>query len=159
MPGMQGMEYFCGGNGFFQKIVPQGVLKLLQKKTEPVVLKDISLSADERQSCGIGELGQGAGRRNRPRLPCFGRWRSWNWQVYIVVAGVQKSYLHRGLSVLYISGEESLQTDQAPGRSGCGTFNDKLKLLCETNLENIREIIERTKPDVASRGFYSDDVS
>ena len=28
-------------------------------------------------------------------------------------------------------------------------FNDKLKLLCETNLENIREIIERTKPDVA----------
>ena len=30
-----------------------------------------------------------------------------------------------------------------------GSFNDKLKLLCETNLENIREIIERTKPDVA----------
>lgn len=55
MPGMQGMEYFCGGNGFFQKS-SSGSIKTTQKKTEPVVLKDISLSSDERQSCGIGEL-------------------------------------------------------------------------------------------------------
>ena len=33
-----------------------GSIKTTQKKTEPVVLKDISLSSDERQSCGIGEL-------------------------------------------------------------------------------------------------------
>ena len=31
-------------------------IKTTQKKTEPVVLKDISLSSDERQSCGISEL-------------------------------------------------------------------------------------------------------
>ena len=30
--------------------------KISQKKTEPVILRDISLSADERPSCGIGEL-------------------------------------------------------------------------------------------------------
>ena len=33
-----------------------GSIKTTQKKTEPVVLKDISLSSDERQSCEIGEL-------------------------------------------------------------------------------------------------------
>mgnify|MGYP000379310546 CR=1 FL=1 len=54
----------------------------------------------------------------------------------------------QGVSVLYISGEESLRQIKLRA-DRLGTFNDKLKLLCETNLENIREIIERTKPDVA----------
>lgn len=54
----------------------------------------------------------------------------------------------QGISVLYISGEESLRQIKLRA-DRLGTFNDKLKLLCETNLENIREIIERTKPDVA----------
>lgn len=54
----------------------------------------------------------------------------------------------QGISVLYISGEESLKQIKLRA-DRLGTFNDKLKLLCETNLENIREIIERTKPDVA----------
>lgn len=49
---------------------------------------------------------------------------------------------------MYISGEESLRQIKLRA-DRLGTFNDKLKLLCETNLENIREIIERTKPDVA----------
>lgn len=54
----------------------------------------------------------------------------------------------QGVSVLYISGEESLRQIKLRA-DRLGSFNDKLKLLCETNLENIREIIERTKPDVA----------
>ena len=49
--------------------------------------------------------------------------------------------------VLYISGEESLRQIKLRA-DRLGNFNDKLKLLCETNLENIREIIERMKPDV-----------
>ena len=52
------------------------------------------------------------------------------------------------MSVLYISGEESLRQIKLRA-DRLGSFNDKLKLLCETNLEDIREIIERTKPDVA----------
>ena len=53
----------------------------------------------------------------------------------------------QGVSVLYISGEESLRQIKLRA-DRLGNFNDKLKLLCETNLENIREIIERMKPDV-----------
>ena len=41
---------------FLPKKSSSGSIKTTQKKTEPVVLKDISLSSDERQSCGIGEL-------------------------------------------------------------------------------------------------------
>ena len=41
---------------FLPKNLPQGVLKLHKRKRSLVVLKDISLSSDERQSCGIGEL-------------------------------------------------------------------------------------------------------
>lgn len=47
--------------------------------------------------------------------------------------------------VLYISGEESLQQIKMRAER-IGTFNDSLKLLCETNLDTIREIIEREKP-------------
>ena len=44
--------------------------------------------------------------------------------------------------MLYISGEESLRQIKLRANR-IGTFNDKLELLCETNLEVIREIIER----------------
>ncbi|MFR7900542.1 MAG: hypothetical protein ACLU6Y_12430 [Ruminococcus sp.] len=30
-----------------------------------------------------------------------------------------------------------------------GTFNENLQLLCETNLDTVREVMERKKPDVA----------
>ncbi len=66
-----------------------GSIKTTQKKTEPVVLKDMSLSSDERRAAESVNL-TGCWEAECPRLPCFGRWRSWYWQVYIVVAGVQK---------------------------------------------------------------------
>ena len=53
-----------------------------------------------------------------------------------------------GTSVLYISGEESLRQIRMRA-DRIGTFTDDLKLLCETNLQDVREIIERTKPQVA----------
>ena len=56
-------------------------------------------------------------------------------------------YLHRGFLFCIFLVRSLRQIKLRADR--LGTFNDKLKLLCETNLENIREIIERTKPDVA----------
>ena len=47
--------------------------------------------------------------------------------------------------VLYISGEESLHQIKMRAER-IGTFNDHLKLLCETNLDTVRETIEREKP-------------
>lgn len=49
------------------------------------------------------------------------------------------------IDVLYISGEESL-TQIKLRAERIGEFNDHLKLLCETNLQVIEEVIKRTKP-------------
>ena len=128
-----------------KKTASSGV-KVLQKKTEPVILKDISLSADERQSCGIGELDRVLGGGIVPGSlvlvggdPGIGK--------STLLLQVCRNLSSQGVSVLYISGEESLRQIKLRA-DRLGNFNDKLKLLCETNLENIREIIERTKPDV-----------
>ncbi|GGG06832.1 DNA repair protein RadA [Paenibacillus abyssi] len=52
----------------------------------------------------------------------------------------------KGLTVLYISGEESVrQTRLRADR--LGALTDKLYVLCETNLEQIGEAIEAVKPD------------
>ena len=49
--------------------------------------------------------------------------------------------------VLYISGEESLQQIKIRAER-IGKFEDTLRLLCETNLDIIRGIIDREKPEV-----------
>ena len=63
--------------------------------------------------------------------------------------------------VLYISGEESLQQIKLRA-DRLGEFSDALELLCETNLEVIREVIERGKPQVvivdSIQTMYSDEV-
>lgn len=51
------------------------------------------------------------------------------------------------MSVLYVSGEESLQQIKMRAER-IGEFSDDLKLLCETNLERIGQVIERQKPGV-----------
>lgn len=51
------------------------------------------------------------------------------------------------VKLLYISGEESLQQIRLRAER-MGEFNDSLALLCETNLDLIRGVIERTKPEV-----------
>ena len=63
--------------------------------------------------------------------------------------------------VLYISGEESLQQIKIRAER-IGSFSDSLELLCETNLDDIREIIEKKKPQVviidSIQTMYSDGV-
>ena len=122
-------------------------MKSSEKRQEPVILKDISLSEDERQTTQIGELDRVLGGGIVPGSlvlvggdPGIGK--------STLLLQVCRNLSSQGISVLYISGEESLRQIKLRA-DRLGTFNDKLKLLCETNLENIREIIERTKPDVA----------
>ena len=52
----------------------------------------------------------------------------------------------QGQKVLYISGEESAQQIRMRA-DRMGEFTDRLMLLCETNLDDIREAIELEKPD------------
>lgn len=60
---------------------------------------------------------------------------------------VCKNLSNKNLSVLYISGEESLQQIKIRAER-IGTFSDSLELLCETNLDVIKEVISRKKPSV-----------
>ena len=73
-----------------------------------------------------------------------------------------KNLAGRGRNVLYISGEESLaqirmRADRIGGEA------ESLYLLCETNLADIREIIEEQKPDVcvidSIQTMYNEEVS
>lgn len=66
------------------------------------------------------------------------------------------------MSVLYVSGEESLQQIKMRAER-IGTFSDNLQLLCETNLERIRQVIERQKPGVviidSIQTMYNEEVA
>lgn len=121
--------------------------KLTEKRAEPVVLKDISLNEDERQTTGIGELDRVLGGGIVPGSlvlvggdPGIGK--------STLLLQVCRNLAERDASVLYISGEESLRQIKLRANR-IGQFSDRLQLLCETSLETVREVLERKKPDVA----------
>lgn len=66
------------------------------------------------------------------------------------------------VNVLYISGEESLKQIKLRAKR-IGVFGERLRLLCETNLESIRQVIEKEKPDVvvidSIQTMYNEDVA
>ncbi|MDD2980565.1 MAG: DNA repair protein RadA [Hespellia sp.] len=65
-------------------------------------------------------------------------------------------------TVLYISGEESLAQIKLRANR-MGTFTDKLLLLCETNLDIIRNVIEKKSPEVviidSIQTMYNEEVA
>ena len=65
-------------------------------------------------------------------------------------------------NVLYISGEESLKQIKLRAVR-MGEFTDDLMLLCETNLNTIRTVIEQRKPEIviidSIQTMYSEEVS
>ena len=140
---------------------PSGNLKASEKRQDPVILKDISLSEDERQTTQIGELDRVLGGGIVPGSlvlvggdPGIGK--------STLLLQVCRNLAENQVAVLYISGEESLRQIKLRANR-IGDFNDKMQLLCETNLELIREVIERKKPDVvvidSIQTMFHEDVS
>ena len=138
-------------NTFVEEAVtkkPAGSGKITDRNlAEPVALSKISMTSDERKSSGIGELDRvlGGGIVTGSLVlvggdPGIGK--------STLLLQVCRNLALQGTSVLYISGEESLRQIRLRA-DRIEEFNDQLQLLCETNLENIREIIERKKPQVA----------
>ena len=136
-------------------------MKSSEKRQEPVILKDISLSEDERQTTQIGELDRVLGGGIVPGSlvlvggdPGIGK--------STLLLQVCRNLAEKQVSVLYISGEESLRQIKLRANR-IGQFTDKMQLLCETNLEVIREVIERRKPDVVVidciQTMFHEDVS
>ncbi|MDO5136704.1 MAG: DNA repair protein RadA [Eubacteriales bacterium] len=118
-----------------------------ERRAEPVVLRDIDLSEDERQTTLIGELDRVLGGGIVPGSlvlvggdPGIGK--------STLLLQVCRNLAMKGVKVLYISGEESLRQIKLRANR-LGSFNENLQLLCETNLDTVREVIKRKKPDVA----------
>lgn len=60
---------------------------------------------------------------------------------------VCRNLSEHNIKVLYISGEESLQQIKIRAER-IGNFGDSLKLLCETNLDTIKAVIDQEKPQI-----------
>ena len=127
---------------------------------KPVHLTEISTGKEERIPTGIGELdrvlGGGIVRGSLVLVggdPGIGK--------STLLLQVCRNLSAQGQSVLYVSGEESLQQIKIRAER-IGTFTDHLQLLCETNLDLIREVIERQKPQIvvidSVQTMYNDSV-
>ena len=151
-------------NTFVEEIVSPSQTKHQEaagrKKAEPVALSEISLDEEDRIHTGIKELDRvlGGGIVQGSMTLVGGD------------PGIGKSTLLlqvcRNLadqvSVLYISGEESLKQIKLRAQR-IGAFGGRLRLLCETNLDTIRQVIEKEKPTVvvidSIQTMYNEEVS
>lgn len=113
----------------------------------PVSISEISTEDEERISAGIGELDRVLGGGIVPGSltlvggdPGIGK--------STLLLQVCRQLSDKGIEVLYISGEESLRQIKLRA-DRIGSMNEHLKLLCETNLENICEQVKKSKASVA----------
>jgi DNA repair protein RadA/Sms len=114
------------------------------KRAEPTPLSAIRTSSEQRTTSGMKELdrvlGGGIVKGSLVLVggdPGIGK--------STLLLQVCRNLSAQKLPVLYVSGEESLQQIKLRAER-IGDFSDSLELLCETNLDAIREVIERKKP-------------
>ena len=133
----------------------------LAKEAEVVALKNIETDFEERIHTQIQELDRVLGGGIVPGSlvlvggdPGIGK--------STLLLQVCQKLCESKKQVLYISGEESLKQIKLRANR-MGEFKEDLYLLCETNLEVIRNIIETRKPDVvvidSIQTMYSEEVS
>ncbi len=131
-----------------EKITPvkTGNARVL-KEAEVVTLSSVTTDQDERILTGIGELDRVLGDGIVPGSlvlvggdPGIGK--------STLLLQVCQRLSDQKKKILYISGEESLKQIKLRANR-MGEFSESLFLLCETNLEIIRGVIEKEKPDMA----------
>lgn len=131
------------------------------KKAEPVMLSDIEMTKEDKVMTGIAELDRVLG----------GGIVAGSLTLVGGDPGIGKSTLllqtcrylsSDGHKVLYISGEESLKQIKLRA-DRIGSFTENMMLLCETNLEDIKEAIEKLKPEMvvidSIQTMYNESVS
>lgn len=135
--------------------------KNIVREAEVVTLSSVSTDQEDRMQTEIEELDRVLGGGVVPGSlvlvggdPGIGK--------STLLLQVCKRLSDQGRKVLYISGEESLKQIKLRANR-MGTFSDHLLLLCETNLETIRQVIEREHPAVAVidsiQTMYSEEVT
>ncbi|MDE6905579.1 MAG: DNA repair protein RadA [Lachnospiraceae bacterium] len=124
-------------------------------------LKDIEMAREERTCTDIAELDRvlGGGMVTGSMVlvggdPGIGK--------STLLLQVCKNLAAKDISILYVSGEESLQQIKIRAER-IGEFGESLSLLCETNLEAIEEIVRRDMPKMvvidSIQTMYNENVS
>ncbi len=153
-------------NTFVEELVDRKALSTSRKikpatEAKPVPLSAIKTSDEERISTSMPELdrvlGGGVVKGSLVLVggdPGIGK--------STLLLQVCRNLSGQNLSVLYVSGEESLQQIKLRAER-IGTFSDHLELLCETSLDTIRTVIERNKPQIvvidSIQTMYNENVS
>ena len=124
-PGCKSWNTFVEETVSTKKPSSSGAMKSSEKRQEPVILKDISLSEDERQTTQIGELDRVLGGGIVPGSlvlvggdPGIGK--------STLLLQVCRNLAEKQVSVLYISGEESLRQIKLRANR-IGQFTDKMQ--------------------------------
>lgn len=132
----------------------------IQQEAEVVTLASVRTDTEERTQTGIKELDRVLGGGIVPGSlvlvggdPGIGK--------STLLLQVCQRLSARKLKILYISGEESLKQIKLRANR-MGEFTEELLLLCETNIEIIRSVIEKQKPALvvidSIQTMYSEDV-
>lgn len=154
----------CGAwNSFVEEVVEKTSSKAQREKRDvrPTHLSEIIFSDEKRISSGMPELDRvlGGGIVQGSMVlvggdPGIGK--------STLLLQVCRNLCSRKVDVLYVSGEESLQQIKIRA-DRMGTFDDQLSLLCETNLDIIRSVLDRSRPRVlvidSIQTMYSETVS
>ncbi len=130
------------------------------KEAEVVSIKNIKIDQEERMRTSIEELDRVLGGGIVPGSlilvggdPGIGK--------STLLLQVCQRLCAEKRQVLYISGEESLKQIKLRANR-MGEFTEDLNLLCETNLEIIKNVIQKRKPDMvvidSIQTMYSEDV-
>ena len=132
-----------------EKVTPLkgGSSKSAVREAEVTTLNNVTTDQDERMQTNIAELDRVLGGGIVPGSlilvggdPGIGK--------STLLLQVCQQLAAQGRKVLYISGEESLKQIKLRANR-MGEFTEQLLLLCETNLETIRLVIEKQKPEIA----------
>ncbi len=130
-------------------------------RSEPVSLGQIDIKEDARVSSGLDELDRtlGGGIVEGSLVlvggdPGIGK--------STLLLQMCRNLAQKGIKVLYISGEESLRQIKLRAKR-IGEFTDDLRLLCETSLGVIEQVIERQKPQTviidSIQTMYNEEIS
>ena len=141
--------------------VHTAVISRVGQTTEPLPLSKIEMTDQERFTTGIGELDRVLGGGIVPASlvlvggdPGIGK--------STLLLQVCRNLAESHHSVLYISGEESMQQIKIRAER-IGSFTDDLELFCETDLSDIASVLRKKKPRVvvidSIQTMYSEDVN
>ncbi len=151
-------------NTFVEETIEKTSVRKIQKERAaagPVCLSSIDTDKEERMTTHMEELNRVLGGGIVPgSLVLVGGDPGIGKSTLLLQVCQKLSADDR--DVLYISGEESLKQIKLRA-ARIGSFSDRLRLLCETNLDLIRETIREEKPKVviidSIQTMYNEDIS